>query len=390
MNPPALTLVDARVVTPEGVLDRGWVAIEAGRFAAVGSGTPPAAARTADLDGAWLLPGFVDLHMHGGGGHDATASPEDLDGAVAFHHTHGTTSTLVSLVTAPVPDLLTQLGWVAVRTGVTGAGARVLGSHLEGPFLSHVRCGAQNPEHLREPDPALLQELARAARGTLRVVTIAPELPGALELIAAARAAGIVAALGHSDATYAQGRAGIAAGASLATHLCNGMRPFHHREPGLIGASLTAGIACELINDGSHIHPAAATLIARTGAPLVLVTDAIDATGVGDGTFVLGGQQVQVRDGLARLTRTGSLAGSTLTMDEAVRRAVRDSGWSVAQAAAAAATHPARVLGLDSRLGAIAPGLLADAVVLDDDLRPAAVMSEGSWTRVTEGLLQLE
>jgi N-acetylglucosamine-6-phosphate deacetylase len=361
----------ARVVAAAGTLADAWVAIEGERIVDVGTGTAPSD-RTVDVDGAWLLPGYVDLHMHGGGGADVTASATALQEAVTFHSAHGTTRTLVSLVTAPLDALAEQLGWIAdaVEAGNSG----VVGAHLEGPFLSHVRCGAQNPDYLMAFD-----KLASAARGTLRCITIAPELPGALDLIARAHSAGAVAAIGHSDAGYAQALSAIEAGAGLATHLFNGMRPFHQREPGIVGAALAADLPCEIINDGHHVHPALVGLVARTPGRLVLITDAIDAAGAGDGEFVLGDQRVQVRDGQARLAGTRQLAGSTLTMDDAVRRAVVECGLSVEAAAAAASTHPALVLGLSDRCGAIAPGLDADLVVLDDDLRVIRVMARGGW-----------
>jgi N-acetylglucosamine-6-phosphate deacetylase len=371
-------LSHGRVVTPGGVLDDGWVSIADGRIAAIGAGAPPGDDDTTDLAGAWLLPGFIDLHVHGGGGHDATRSPEDMAAAVAFHRSHGTTRTLVSLVTAPLDALAEQLGWVAdlANAGPSAAG-HVVGAHLEGPFLSHVRCGAQNPAHLLNPDRAAFAALVAAARGTLRSVTIAPELPGALELIEDVVAAGAVAAIGHTDAGYADAQAGIDAGASLATHLFNGMRPMHHREPGAIGAALVAELACELINDGVHVHPAITTLVAAVPQRLVLITDAMDAAGVGDGDYVLGDQPVTVRDGQARLASDGSLAGSTLTMDAALRRAVRECGLSITAASAAASGNPARVLGIDERCGAIVRGLDADLVVLDADLRVQQVLAGG-------------
>jgi N-acetylglucosamine-6-phosphate deacetylase len=229
------------------------------------------------------------------------------------------------------------------------------------------------------PDREVLARLISAGEGELRMMTFAPELDGALELIPLLREQRIIAAIGHSDATYEQARAAIQVGANHATHLFNGMGPLHHRTPGLVGAALEAGIPCELINDGRHVHPAVIALVCRLIDCPILITDAIDAAGVGDGTFDLGGLAVHVQDGEARLASTRSLAGSTLTMDEALRRAVRDSGLPIEEAAAAAATNPARVLGLDDRLGSIAPGRRADLVVLDDELSVRRVMAAGEW-----------
>jgi N-acetylglucosamine-6-phosphate deacetylase len=377
---PQRLLAGGRVVTPDGVLTDAWVHVDNGTILSVTRSRPVIEAPVHDLKGAWLLPGFLDLHMHGGGGHDVADSREAMQGAVAFHRRHGTTATLVSLMTAPVDDLCEQLGWAAdlVRRG-PGPQGRVLGAHVEGPFLSRRRSGAQNPAHMIAPDAGVLERLLTAADGSLRVITLAPELDGALPLIAALRQQGVIVALGHSDADYLQATAAIRAGANHATHLFNAMAPLHHRAPGLVGAALEADISCELINDGRHVHPAVVRLVARAISCPVLVTDAIAATGVGDGTFTLGGQEVCVHEGEARLAGTESLAGSTLTMGEAVRRAVRDSGLSIKQASAAASANPARVLGLEASLGSIATGRRAEFVVLHDDLRVSGVMAGGAW-----------
>lgn len=374
-------LTGARVVTASAVLDDGWVRLDEARIAEVGSGRPRG--EVLDLGGGWLVPGYIDIHTHGGGGHDVARSPEDMAASVAFHLRHGTTRTLISLVTAPVGELVEQLGWIADladRSGTDPAGGRVLGAHLEGPFLSEARCGAQNPEFLLDPDRDVLTTLVKAAQGWLRVTTVAPELPGALDIISDLVSADVVAAVGHTDATYAQAAAGFAAGARLATHLFNGMRSLHHREPGPALAALDAGVACEVINDGEHVHPAILRLVAGRGdRALVLITDAMDAAGIGDGEYELGGQRVTVQDGAARLVRTGSLAGSTLTMDVAVRRAIVDGALTVPAAVAAASLNPARVLGIDGECGAIAPGLAADLLHLDDDLGVLRVMTRGRW-----------
>jgi N-acetylglucosamine-6-phosphate deacetylase len=380
IDAPALLLAGGRVVRPDSVLDDAWVHVAGGEIVEVAEHRPAGDLPVVDLEGAWLLPGYVDLHVHGGGGHSVASSREAMDAAVAYHRTRGTTSTLVSLVTAPVDELIVQAGWAAAltRRGPTPRGC-VLGSHLEGPFLSPRRRGAQNAAHMIAPDREVLARLISAGEGELRMMTLAPELDGALELIPLLREQRIIAAIGHSDATYEQARAAIQVGANHATHLFNGMGPLHHRTPGLVGAALEAGIPCELINDGRHVHPAVIALVCRLIDCPILITDAIDAAGVGDGTFDLGGLAVHVQDGEARLASTRSLAGSTLTMDEALRRAVRDSGLPIEEAAAAAATNPARVLGLDDRLGSIVPGRRADLVVLDDELSVRRVMAAGEW-----------
>jgi N-acetylglucosamine-6-phosphate deacetylase len=293
-----------RVVTPEGVLSEGWVSVSDGRIAEVSGARPNSDTPIVDLHGAWLLPGYIDLHMHGGGGHNVSDSLHAMEEAVAFHRTHGTTATLVSLVTASEQALSEQLEWAAelVQRGPSHRG-HVLGSHLEGPFLSARRCGAQNEAHMHAPDAALLERLRAAAGDSLRMVTIAPELPGALPLIETLAKAGVIAAMGHSDATYEQALEGIRAGASHATHLFNAMPPLHHRNPGLVGAALESGIVCELINDGRHVHPAMVRLVFDLIDHPALVTDAIDATGAGDGRFELGGLEVVVEAGAARSNR---------------------------------------------------------------------------------------
>jgi N-acetylglucosamine-6-phosphate deacetylase len=370
-------LCGASVVTPTGVLTDGWVAVSGAVITGVGSGPPPPGEHVR-LGGGWLLPGFIDLHVHGGGGFDFAAGPAELAAGVAFHRAHGTTRTLVSLVTAPVARMCEQLRWIAklVEAGPQPAG-HVVGAHLEGPFLSHARCGAQHPEYLLPPDPQTLAELLEAGHGCVRSVTLAPELPGGLGLIDRLVGDGVVAAIGHTDARYADAAAGFARGATLLTHAYNGMRPLHHREPGPVAAALDAGATCEIINDQVHVHPAAVRLIAH--GRVALVTDAIDAAGRGDGQYHLGGQEVVVSEGQARLAGNGALAGSTLTMDAAVRAAVREVGLPIEAASAAASGEPARVLGLADRCGAIAPGLDADLVLLDADLRVRRVMAQGEW-----------
>ena len=367
-------LSGARVVTPSGVLDDGWVEVVDDRIVGVRTGPTPDGA--ADLGGGWLVPGFIDLHTHGGGGHDVTASPEAMAAAARFHRSHGTTGMLVSLMAAPVDRLCEQLAWVSalVEDGV------VLGAHLEGPFLAAARCGAQNQAHLLEPDPLVLAKLLDAADGNLRQMTIAPELPGALEVIADLLAAGVIPAIGHTGATYEQASAGFAAGARLATHLFNGMSPVSHREPGAAVAALDAGVVVEMINDGVHVHDAITRLVGRAqNGRVALITDAVSAAGAGDGRYTLGDREIVVTNGAPRLVDSARLAGSTLTMDEAVRRYVVEVGLPIEEAAQAAATTPARLLGIDDRCGSITDGVAADLVHLDDEFRLRRVMSRGAW-----------
>lgn len=372
-----MILGNAKVVTPQRIFDRGWVEIDGGRISYAGGAAPrPSVGEVVDLDGAWLLPGFIDLHQHGGGGADVTRAGADMAAAVAFHRAHGTTGGLVSLMAQPVEALCRQLEWAADLT----ASGVIDGVHLEGPFLAAARCGAQRPESLLSPDLPTLRKLLDAGRDCVRTVTIAPELPGALELISELVGRGVVAAIGHTDATYDEAAAGLAAGATLATHLFNAMGSFTHRNPGPSIAALDAGVPVEMINDGVHVHDALVRLVGRSSPhSLVLITDAISATGVGDGSCTLGEQEVVVRAGRATLAGTDRLAGSTLTMDEAVRRAVRVVGLPMVTASAAASGNPARVIGIADRTGAIAAGLDADLVVLDDALAVRRVMRRGNW-----------
>lgn len=380
----AMLLTDARVVAPAGVLDPGWVRVEGGRISAVGAGAAPTDGERLSLPGRTLVPGFVDLHVHGGGGHSMqSVDPVEILAAAAFHLEHGTTHTLISIVTAPLDEMVATLRAVSLLAG----DGTIIGAHLEGPFLNPLRAGAHDAGHLLAPDGATFDALLAAADGALRVVTIAPELPGGLELLSRVVASGAVAAVGHSDADHAGATAAFNAGASLVTHLFNGMRAWHHREPGLAGAALERpGVVCELINDGVHLHDGSARL-AFAAAPgrIALVTDATAAAGADDGTHRLGTADVRVRDGAPRLADGVTLAGSVLTMDRALTRAVRELGVPIETAVEAASTTPARVLGIGDRVGSIAPGKDAALVVLDDDLQLEAVMSGGRW--ITSGRL---
>jgi N-acetylglucosamine-6-phosphate deacetylase len=374
-----LLLAGGRVVTPDGVLNPGWIRLAGPLIDAVGSGDPQGQLPAVDLRGQWVLPGFVDVHVHGGGGASFTEGTSDeARQAAAFHRGQGSTTVLASLVTAPLAELAARAGLLA---GLADDGV-IAGLHLEGPFLSPVRRGAQDPRHMIAPDVAVFERLHAAARGHLRVITLAPELPGALAVIQAATQAGVTVAVGHTDATAEVTLAAIDAGATHATHLFNGMRPPHHREPGAVGALLDRGeVTCEVIADGAHLDDIVVRLTARAAGPgrLVLVSDAMAAAGMPDGSYQLGSQRVTVAGGVARLLEDrAAIAGSTATLADVVRHAVA-AGLPVPDVAAAASTTPARVLGLAGRTGALSPGLDADLVVCDDDFRPRAVMRRGEW-----------
>ncbi len=356
------TFTANKIVTPGGEISQGWVSVDNGTITAIGEGTPTSA--TTHLDGT-MLPGFVDIHCHGGGGHSFD-DPAGAAAAAEFHLQHGTTSILASLVSAPIHDQLRLLS--ALTRLVTDD--VIAGVHLEGPFLSHIKCGAQNPAVLVDPSPEAVSQLLEFAGSSLRYITIAPELPGALEAIERLTAAGVVVALGHSDATAAEAVAGRQAGATAVTHLFNAMRTVHHRDNGLADVALIDPLlSTEVIPDGIHVAQMAMQLAATTKQHrLVAVTDAISAAGMPDGDYRLGGLDVTCADGAARLTGTNTLAGSTLTMDRAFAYLHTVMGLSLTAAAHATATEPARVLGLH-HVGTIEVGKQADFVVWNDGLR---------------------
>jgi N-acetylglucosamine-6-phosphate deacetylase len=375
-----VTVVAGRVVTPSGVL-RGWVEIAGERIAQVGGGIAP---QRAEGSVRWtIVPGFIDLHVHGGGGHSFDGGdPDAVVGGIDFHLAHGTTTTLLSLVTSPADRLDAAVRNIAglLADGNPATRRRVGGIHAEGPFLSESRCGAQDPAFMVDPDPVLIDSLVAAADGHLRMMTIAPERHGAADAVRRLTAAGVIVAIGHSDATFEEATAAIDAGAVVATHLGNAMSPLQHRHPGMVGACLAAArVSCELIVDGHHLHPSFVRIAAASKGVdgVVLITDAMSAAGVGDGRYRLGRFDVDVRDGAARLVDGGSLAGSTLTMDGAYRNAVA-AGLDEVAASRAASHNPARLLGIDGDVGTIEAGKRADLVVLDEAREVVAVIAAGA------------
>ncbi len=375
MNTAEHDLIAAdRVLGPSETHEPGWLRIDGDRIAEVGAGAPPRAPDH-DLGAVTLAPGFVDAHNHGGGGAAYGDGPEAARTAAAAHLRHGTTTLVASLVTESHETLLASCRDLA---GLVEDGT-LAGLHLEGPWLSPAHPGAHDPALLTAPEPAAVEALLDAARGTLRMVTLAPELPGALDAIGLLADAGVTAAIGHTDADYETAREALAAGARAGTHLFNAMPPLHHRAPGPVAALLGSPAYVELIADGVHLHPAVLRLAAEA-APgrFVLVTDAMSASCRGDGDYALGPLSVEVRDGVARVAGTETIAGSTLTMAAAVRYAVRTTGLPLAEVLRSATSTPAAMLGLDD-VGVLAPGRRADLVALDGDLEVVRVMRRGRW-----------
>jgi N-acetylglucosamine-6-phosphate deacetylase len=368
------------LLTGRELLRPGWIEVSQITVDAIGTGAPPRPADR-DLGAVTVVPGFVDTHLHGGGGANfSTASAVETGTAVALHRRHGTTTLVASLVTAGPAELLHQVGELAddVRGGV------IDGIHLEGPWLSTARCGAHQPSLMRDPDPAEIDRVLDTGAGAIRMITLAPERDGALAAIKQIVDAGVVAAVGHTEATYGQTRAAIAAGATVGTHLFNAMRPIDRREPGPIVALLEDDrVTVELITDGVHVDPAIYRHVTRSAGPdrVSLITDAMAAAGMTDGEYWLGQLEVTVADGVARVAGTQTIAGGTATMDRVFRFAVNHSGLPREEALLAAvrqaSINPARALGLPS--AGLVPGAAADLVVLDSDLAVTGVLRQGSW-----------
>ncbi|MHA7274904.1 N-acetylglucosamine-6-phosphate deacetylase [Arthrobacter sp. HLT1-21] len=398
-GPPTASYIRGRLVTESGIVEDGVLAYDGDRISYAG----PAAGFSAGSSpadrtfphGSVLMPGLVDTHCHGANGGDfANGDVAQARRAIDFLHRSGTTTALASTMTAPRSDLLKAL---SVLAGLAEEGL-IAGIHAEGPFVSTARCGAQNPAFIVDPEPEYVAELIEAAQGRMKTMTYAPELPGADALIDALTTHGITPSLGHTDCDAETAAASLAlareemestgfdgySGRPTVTHLFNGMPPLHHRSPGPVAACLRiakAGNAVvELIADNAHVDPQTVlTVFALVGSDNIsLVSDSMAATGLPDGAYHLGPSAVTVRDGVATLDRTGSLAGGTAVLLDIVRRTVA-AGVSLDDAVASATTVPANVLGLADELGSLRLGLRADALVVTADLRLLAVLREGTW-----------
>ena len=370
---PLTEIPDAGILLREGVIEA------IGPRATMGM---PAGGREINVTDKIAVPGFVDVHIHGAGGHDVMEGSTKALGTVAWTLAeHGTTSFLATTVTAnPEATCRTVEGiskYIAAQHATEEARAEVLGIHFEGPFISPLRRGVHPAEWIKQPSAELLDKFLRAAAGNARILTLAPEIFGAMPCIDAARKAGLIVALGHTDATYEQARAAIARGARYAVHVYNAMRPFSHRDTGVIGAVLTSpDVTAELIADGVHVDEPAMRLLlqAKGAAGVILVSDGTAATGMPDGTYMLGTLEVTVSDGVCR-NAEGKLAGSTLTLDRALRNIVA-LGRPLVDAVRMLTLNPASLLGIEFKKGALRVGADADVVLLDDSLHVTRV-----WTR---------
>ncbi|WAH36064.1 N-acetylglucosamine-6-phosphate deacetylase [Alicyclobacillus dauci] len=378
---------NARLVLDDTVVESGWLRVENGVIREMGEENSfPQSVTGGSIDiidahGQWVLPGLIDIHIHGGDGYEVMdGTVKAMEAISRFHATHGTTGWLPTTLTAPIDDLERAVEAASETARRPVYGAQVLGVHLEGPFISPERCGAQNPAFVIPPSIDVLERLAGVAEGLVKKVTIAPEREGAIEAIRWMRSHDIIPSIGHTDGTLAETLAGVSAGATHATHLFNAMRGLHHREGGTVGAVLLSeDVVCELIADGHHVDVDVMKLVYRVKGrdKMVLITDAMAAAGKPDGHYKLGELDVIVEGGVAVLEEGHNLAGSTLTMDAAVRNMVRRVGVTMWDAAHMASTVPARELGLLNAKGSIALGKDADLVMMDEALHVVATWVAG-------------
>jgi N-acetylglucosamine-6-phosphate deacetylase len=377
-----LLLTNARVVSRAGIIDSGWLACSDTAITSYGPGAPAPelhqGRQVLDARGATVLPGFVDVHVHGAVGHEVMdGNVEGLAAMSDFFVRHGVTSFLATTWTADTEETMSALTAVADAFADTMPGAQLLGAHMEGPYISLQKCGAQDPAVIRLPD------LAEARRfldtGAVRMITLAPELAGATSLLEECVDRGVRVSIGHTDATFEQVVDAVNRGARHMTHTFNAMPPLHHRHPGPIAAAMTMPeLLAELIADNVHVHPAILAAMLRAKGPdgIVLVTDALRPTGLSGGSFTIGDRPVSVADGAVRLS-DGTLAGSVLTMDRALRNLVRATGRPMVELWPTASRNGALAAGVADTKGDIAEGMDADLVVVDDDVRVKLTVVQG-------------
>ncbi|MCT1400085.1 N-acetylglucosamine-6-phosphate deacetylase [Paenibacillus sp. p3-SID867] len=384
----SVQLLYGQVLTPNGICEDGVLAIqgESISYAGDASGLPAdlklAAAEVIHQPDGYIIPGFIDIHVHGGNGEDfMDASKDVLDKITSFHSSQGTTAMLATTMTAPKAAIDHVLQEVNDYQSQGMPYTRLVGVHLEGPFISPKWPGAQNPEHIVHANIDWLEEWVSTYPGLVRQVTLAPEREGALEAISWLNTHGIVAALGHTDATYEEVEAAVEAGLSHGVHTFNAMTGLHHRKPGVVGAMLSDDrLSCEIIADGIHVHPAAIRILSRMKQEgnLILITDAMSATGMADGEYTIGDLPVVVENGIATLkSNRDSLAGSTLTMIKGFQLLVREVGLSIEQASRVGSLNPAAKIGIADLTGSLEAGKLADVLMLSSDLELQGVWIQG-------------
>ncbi|MGH2569294.1 MAG: N-acetylglucosamine-6-phosphate deacetylase [Bacteroidota bacterium] len=388
----SIAVKNVDIITPFRVITRGTVVVEGKKIAAVGEAQEvriPPGTRTVDFSGMMLTPGFIDLLVHGGGGYGfADTNVEALEHISKFFFTHGTTGLLAALYSKPEQDLIADVRRVAGFCEST-SGSNVWGIHLEGPFINGEFHGAMKKEYLWQPSVQRWQKLFDVGRGYIRLMTIAPELSGVSDVMRAAAKNGVVLSIGHSAATYQEVLTAIDNGAAHVTHMFNAMKPFHHREPGIVLASLLHNeLKVELIADGVHVHPAVMKLMyqVKGDGGILLITDAIRACGMPDGEYAFMDQKIHVKDKKAYL-QDGTLAGSTLTLEKAVKNMVQLADVPLTDAVRMATLNGAKVLGLEHQKGILAVGKDADFVVLDRDFTVQLTVYEGNIKYAREGLM---
>ena len=369
------TVLNGRILTPKGWLD-GHLEIQNGIISAVKAGKKPGL----EFNDNWLVPGFIDVHVHGAGGDDSSdGSVKSLENIADLLPQAGVTSFLATTLTVAADDIVTAVQAAATFAETQQSGARLLGCHVEGPFISPNRIGAQNPKYILSPDLSLISELDRILSGLTKLITLAPEADGAINLITELTRMNWIVSAGHSEADYATMQKAFAAGLNGATHLFNGMSAIHHREPGPVGASLVNdSVYTELIADGHHLHPGIVNLVLKTKPldKIILVSDAVRALGLTEGQYTLGGQDIMVEKGTARLAN-GSLAGSVLWLNDALRNICTWCDLPLADGVKLITENPARYLGLENKIGSLAEGFFGDVTILNQDLSVQEVWIRG-------------
>ena len=380
-----IIIINGTIITPFHLVSGKAIIVEKGRIKEIVNKEELSTATLTEAEviegkDKFIVPGYIDMHVHGGGGSDVMDGDYEAINQIAIAHSHfGTTSFLPTTMTMSKDKIIRSLRSIceAVKKGTEGA--EILGIHMEGPYINPEKKGAQKEEEIKKISIEEFLEFNQASGNLIRLVTIAPEMPGAIGLIKYLYKQGIIASVGHTNATYVQVQAGIQAGLSHVTHAFNAMRELHHREPGVVGAALTSPeLTVEVIADGIHIHPIVLKILTKIkeGEKIVLITDAMRAAGIKEGTYDLGGQEVIVAKGQARL-KDGTLAGSVLTMDKAVKNMVNKVGIQLPKAIQMASFNPARSIGIDDKKGSLEPGKDADIVILNKNLETELTIVAG-------------